>query len=209
MTSFNVECLFEIDLSDLDEPDCLEGAPSGVAGRGASSRKVFFWIGAIACAVIISGLVRTFVIEPYEVPTASMAPTIEVGDRVFGEKVSLDFAGPERGDIVTFVDPEDPSTTLVKRVIGCPGDTIELDGGRVVVNGSYSADIWGQGVSYPISGSAFDVDYPYVLGEDEYFMMGDNRGDSLDSRWFGAIKKSDMTSKIVFRFWPLSRLGCV
>ena len=112
-------------------------AGTGSAGRKGPSRlrDVVEWVAVVAVAVAVAVFVRAYVAEPFEIPTESMVDTIQVGDRVLGEKVSYLGSGPAAGDVVTFHDPEQPSTTLIKRVIATPGQTVDIRDGAVYVDG--------------------------------------------------------------------------
>lgn len=155
----------------------------------------------IAAAFGLSLLIRTFVVEPFEVPTGSMIETIEIGDRLFGEKISYLFRDPAYGDIATFIDPMDASKTLIKRVIATPGQTIDLKDGAVYIDGKKLDEPYVQGKRTDPQTQKL----PYTLKEDEYWMMGDNRTNSQDSRTFGPIKRSSFTSHAWAVFWPFDR----
>ena len=165
------------------------------------------WLGWIAAAVVIAVIVRIFVAEVYIVPTGSMLETIQLGDRLLGEKVSYRFSDPEVGDIVTFEDPNTPGSTLIKRVIAVGGQTVDLIDGVVYVDGVALDEPYTQGKpSDPLDQYAPFLDgpitYPYVVPEGCVWVMGDNRTNSLDSRYFGPVSISSITSKGVFIFWP-------
>lgn len=175
-------------------------------------RSVLEWVFIVVLAVACAMAVRAFVVEPFEVPTESMISTIQVGDRLLGEKISYLAHDPQAGDVVTFSDPENPSTTLIKRIIATPGQTIDLKDGEVYVDGTKLDEPYTQGKpTNPIERHAdflsSDITYPYTLGQDEYWMMGDNRTNSLDSRYFGPIKRQSITSRGWFIFWPLNDIG--
>lgn len=165
---------------------------------------------AALCAML---LVRVYVCEPFLIPSASMTDTLRVGDRVLGEKVSYRSSGPAAGDIVTFHDPEGGSTVLIKRVIATAGQTVDLDAdGTVVVDGQRLDEPYTDGrPSYAIARHAAtldsDISYPYTVPEGCLWVMGDNRTNSLDSRYFGAIPVSSVTSRAFFVFWPLEDVG--
>jgi signal peptidase I len=165
----------------------------------------------IAAAVIITVLLRTFVISQYEIPSGSMEPTIEIGDRLFAEKVSYYFAEPSRGDIVTFDDPIEEGRVLIKRCIAVGGQVVDLKDGKVVVDGLALDEPYVYGKpSVPLdqmTGVRFQ--YPYTVPEGSIWVMGDNRTNSLDSRYFGPISEKDITGKALFRFLPFDRFGAI
>lgn len=178
------------------------------------ARSVLEWIATFVCVFVFFMLIRTFVIEPYRVPTGSMEPTIEVGDQVLAQKVTLNLGmGVDQGDIVVFKNPDSTSDhdILVKRVIATEGQTVELIDGVVYVDGSPLDESYTQGSSYPLASQAtgVSVGYPYTVPEGCVWVMGDNRENSADSRYFGAVSEDDLIAIVVFRYWPLSRIGGV
>ena len=179
----------------------------GERGRGGWG-WFFVWL---AMAVAVGLLVKTFVATPYVVPTGSMRDTIVEGDTLLGERVSLYFGDPEAGDIVTFDSPLD-GETLIKRVIAVGGQTVDLVDGSVYVDGEKLDEPYTEGKpSYSLSdlpGSA-GIEYPYEVPEGCVWVMGDNRTDSKDSRYFGAVSVDDVTSRALFIYWPLDHIGAL
>lgn len=197
------------------------------------------WVRPILVVVIVCGSFRSAVADWNDVPTGSMKPTIVEGDRIFVNKMAyglrfpftswrmIDFSEPQRGDIVVFFSP-DKGIRMVKRVIGLPGDRLELRNNRIFINGgpaSYSAFSRAGAVGMDesaaadqrvgqetIDGQAHPVmvtrrrgsqqDYgPFTVPDDQYFLMGDNRDNSRDSRWFGPVSRDlivGRTSAVVF-----------
>lgn len=169
---------------------------------------VGFAVLALVCALGI----RFFVAEPFIIPSSSMTDTLQIGDRLIGEKLSYKNGEPQVGDIVTFTDPEDASLTLIKRVIATAGQTVSLVDGKVYVDGVELSESYTEGKpSYPLDGHssllAENISYPYTVPEGCIWVMGDNRTNSQDSRYFGAIPISSVTSKAVFVFWPPEHIG--
>ena len=166
-------------------------------------------IGSIALVVALFVLLRTFVFQAYAIPSGSMEQTIMTGDMVFSEKISYHFGDPQQGDIITFEDPEIPSRILIKRVIATEGQTVDLQNGHVVVDGEVLNESYTNGLpSYPLNTApGVIINYPYTLGEGELWVMGDNRTNSADSRYFGPIQTSAITGKAFFTYWPLTSIG--
>lgn len=163
----------------------------------------------LTCAVTIVFVVfmRTFVVDAYEIPTGSMLETIQLGDRVLGEKLSYRFRSPRAGEVVTFKDPTDPEVTLIKRVIATEGQTVDLVGGVVCVDGialdePYTLGKESEPIGRHAENLAEDISYPYVVPEGCIWVMGDNRTNSLDSRYFGPVSVDSVTSHAMFIFWP-------
>lgn len=155
------------------------------------------WILIIALAVVAAMLINRYVIIKAEVPTGSMEHTIEVGDCILGLQLAYTFTSPERGDVVIFPYPDNPETTYVKRVIGLPGETVEIKNGSVYING--------EAIAEPYLKEEMRGEYgPYVVPEDCYFMLGDNRNSSQDSRkWANTyLKEEDIMAKVLFRYSP-------
>ena len=175
-------------------------------------------------AVILAVLIKALLIQPFEIPSQSMHPTLQVGDRVMVSKVSYLFGEPGRGDVVVFSPPGRPAldrnlleaawqevreafgwydiseADLIKRVIATGGDLIEIRRNEVRVNGEL--------LDEPYLGSLTQVENLIVeVEEDHLFLMGDNRNRSSDSRVFGTVHEDNVVGKAVFRIWPFSRLG--
>jgi signal peptidase I len=149
--------------------------------------------------------IRTFVVQTFYIPSASMEPTLMVGDRILVDKVSYHLHAVHRGDIVVFATPpgEDAGPAvkdLVKRVIGLPGETISSAGGHVVINGKPLTEPW------LVKGTVTVGITPQKIPPGELFVMGDNRSDSQDSRFFGPIHQSLVVGRVVMKIWPVTAL---
>ena len=158
----------------------------------------------IVSAVAIALLLRIYVIEPRYVPTPSMAPTIQVNDRLYIEKLTPRFGRIEPGMIVTFYAPEVTGRNdyLVKRLIGIGGDVVSITNGQLFVNG--------QAVYEPYLNEPMRSDFPeFVVPEGELFLLGDNRNYSQDSRTWGNIAESDIRGQALFIYFPFSNAGSV
>ena len=145
----------------------------------------------------LSWVLRTYVFQAYEIPSGSMEETIMVGDMVFSEKVSYYFRDPEPGDIVTFQDPEIPGRVLIKRCIAVGGQTVDIndEDGLVYVDGVALSEPYTRGLpSYTL---ASDVSYPYTVPEGCFFVLGDYRTQSEDSRDFGPVPLEDVQAKVI------------
>lgn len=174
------------------------------------SRTLLSILAMIAVVVLGVILLRTFVFVPYEIPSGSMEETIKTGDMVFSEKLTYYTRAPQRGDIVTFDDPEVDNRTLIKRVIAVGGQTVDLVDGHVVVDGVTLDEPYTLGKqSNPLNRTAAGVEvaYPYTVPEGYVWVMGDNRTSSSDSRYFGAIPVSSITGRAALVYWPMSDFG--
>ena len=158
---------------------------------------------ALVAFVLVFGFVRPFVVEAYRIPTESMVPTLEVGDRVLANKFVYRFTEPERRDIVVFdsVD-EDDDQTLIKRVVGVAGDEIQVQGGVLYVNGEAQDEPYLNDAD--LSRGFYG---PTVVPEGHIFVMGDNRANSADSRIFGPLPLENLKGEAFVRFWPIDKIG--
>lgn len=155
---------------------------------------------------LVFGFVRPFVVEPMRVPSESMAPTLQPQDRVLVNKLAYDFASPERGDLVVFesVDSKN-SDDVVKRVVGLPGDEISLQNNVLSVNGEALDEPYAaKQERLQNSPDSFD---PVTVPRDHVFVLGDNRANSFDSRFFGPIPQENLLGEVSLRFWPPGQLG--
>lgn len=174
------------------------------------------YVEAIILAVVIAFFVRTFIIQAYKIPSGSMKPTLLVGDHLlvtkfnYGVKLPLlrsmliPLGKPKRGDIVVFIYPEDRSKDFIKRMVGLPGDTIEIRDKKVFINNLPWNDSYGRHVDSLIIPRAVqprDNFGPVTVPADSYFVMGDNRDESYDSRFWGFVKQQDILGKALIIYW--------
>jgi signal peptidase I len=209
------------------------GGPSSVAGSdlladvpadqpaaqppsGRGYRTLIEWVVILMAVLLCTVLLRTYVVQSFSIPSLSMYPTLQVGDRIIVNKLSYDLHGIHRGDIVVFARPplEDQEyADLVKRVIGLPGETISSEDGHIYINGKRLNEPWlpkgPDSYSGALPGDAhpqYDLPGPVKIPAGEYYVMGDNRTDSEDSRFFGPIPKSLIVGRAEFVVWPLSHI---
>jgi len=161
----------------------------------------------VTIALAIALFVRFFIAEPRFIPSPSMVPTLAVGDRLLVEKVSYRLRAPQTGDIVVFEPPPQlqeygysSSQAFIKRVIGLPGQTVQVNQGKVLIDG--------QPLDEPYILEAPDYEMPLLqIPADSLFMMGDNRNDSNDSHVWGFLPVENAIGRAAFRFWPLEKIG--
>jgi signal peptidase I len=186
----------------------------------------------VAIALGLALAIQAFVVKPYEIPSASMEPTLHIGQRILVDRLGDDFAGPKLGQVwvfhpsvsetcsdenegLTSSGRKDPQAcnvvgrrksgqTYVKRVVGLPGDRLSIRDGHVYRNGIREHDSY----TIPCDGGG-ECWFPktFTVPAGDYYMMGDNRPDSLDSRFWGPVPRSWMIGKAFFTYWPLNRLG--
>jgi len=160
-------------------------------------------VQALALAVVISVVLNLFVVQVTEVRQRSMESTLLQSDRVLVSKVDYRFGGPRPGDIVVFSPTTDVQIPYVKRVVAVAGDTVELRGGRLYVNGQPRDFVGAHGATVAQSP---EIKYPLKIQEGYFFALGDNREASSDSRSFGPQPDDRIIGKVILRFWPLDRL---
>ncbi len=199
-----------------------EERPPSNKGRGGALE---FVIILAVSFLLVFGFIRPFVVEAFYIPSESMVPTLMVGDRVLVNKFIYDFTEPERGDIAVFKSVEGPGPPkggliehlgaylrgerwdkredLIKRAVAVPGDTVRVTSGKLYVNGELQKEPY-----VNQQGARFQTPYgPSTVPPDHYFFMGDNRANSRDSRYFGAVPEENIEGEAFLRFWPLDRLG--
>lgn len=201
------------DIAVLDPVDDAESeADSEPVRRHKHRRRVVTeWLIIIVAALVVSFVMRTFVVQTFYIPSASMEPTLQIGDRIIVSKLSVNLGTINRGDIVVFRAPPaehcgEVVTDLVKRVIGLPGDYLTSKGNTIYVGTSPKNEVaivetWTH--TEPLGTAIGRVHVP----ANSYFVMGDNHADSCDSRMWGSVPKSDIIGKVFLRIWPLSRVG--
>lgn len=164
------------------------------------ARELLEWVIVIALSALLAFALDKFIIVNAKIPSASMEPTIMTGDRLIGNRLAYINSDPQRGDIVIFLYPDNEKEYFIKRVIGLPGDTIKIKAGKVFINDS----------AEPLDESAYIVatplgDFgPYKVPEGAYFMMGDNRNNSMDSRYWNHpyVFKEKILGKAWARYFP-------
>jgi signal peptidase I len=171
-------------------------------------RRVAGWGGTVALMVVLWVLIRSFLFQSFYIPSPSMAPALVPGDRVLVSKLSYRLHDVRRGDIVVFKRPPHVQAgpevkDLVKRVIGLPGDTVEARNGQLIVNGKALIE------PYVARGATTSAVSPQHIPAEHYWVMGDNRNVSEDSRFFGSISGSLIVGRVFFQVWPVSSLGFV
>jgi signal peptidase I len=195
-------------------------APAGERARASASRLFVEYAVILAVALGVAFLSQAFIVKPYRIPSPSMVPTLDPGDRVLVARFLYHLTSPARGDIVVFKYPLDTRVVFIKRLIGLPGDTVSLRDGQVYVNGvrrnePYVLKVNGRttptnpapAIASSTLSEPWSLNRPYTVPAGSYFMMGDNRLDSDDSRVWGTVPARDLIGKAFLVYWPISRIG--
>jgi signal peptidase I len=180
------------------------GSDSGAKSSNAWARTALEWGGLIIAALVIAILIKTFLFQAFYIPSDSMVPTLKQNDRVIVNKLSYKMHDVHRDDIVVFKAPpgtEKDVKDLVKRVIGLPGETVEGKNDHVFINGKLLVEPY-------LPAGTITSDFPkQTVPPNSFWVMGDNREFSRDSRYFKFIPKKDIVGRVFLRIWPLNRLG--
>ena len=203
-----------------DVPGGPPVTPAGAArvppGEPAPSRWRWWleWLAVVVVALFLALGVRAYVAQMFYIPSGSMLPTLQIGDRIVVDKLSYHLHDIHRGDVVVFRRPpreQADYSDLVKRVIGLPGDTVSSVGGRVYIDGKPLAEPWLPHPAPTTSPSPvprpFSLNHPFTVPSGQYFVMGDNRTNSEDSRYFGPISSNLVVGRMAFVAWPLDDSG--
>jgi signal peptidase I len=172
--------------------------------RAGIWRALFELLHDLAVAVLFCFFLITFVAQAFRVQGTSMLPLLEDGERIIVNKLVYRFRPIERGEVVVFWYPRDPSVSFIKRVVGLPGDMVELKAGVLYVNGkrveeSYLSPRYRDDESYP----------PVEVKRGYYYVLGDHRNSSNDSRSWGEVPERYIYGRAIFRFWPLAKTGLI
>ena len=184
-----------------------EGLPGAVKGDGvgpARASGVHSWVRDMVISVVVSAFIIIFLYQPVRVEGTSMLPVLEDQDRLFINKMAYRVGEVHRGDVVVFLYPHDHTKSYIKRVIALPGDDLRIDHGRVYVNGTAVEEKY-----VPLRFEDDRSEPEMVIPANDYFVMGDHRSISSDSRDFGPVERSLIYGKAAFVYWPMDQAGVV
>lgn len=175
-------------------PDRSEGFPL--------ARELKTWVRDLFFAAVTAILIVVFVVQPVKVEGTSMQPHLADQERIFVNKFVYHFSSISRGDIVVFWYPRDPTKSFIKRVIGLPGEEIEIQSGIVHINGRRLQESYLKPEYFDFSSFG-----PTIVAPGHFFVLGDHRGSSNDSRNWGLVPQQNVFGKAIFRYWPVSKIG--
>ncbi len=196
-------------LAALQEQSAKETNATKEDSVKSTLKEFVGWIAYLAVIVLATYLVVTYVGQRTRVSGDSMEPSLHNGDNLIVDKISYRFRDPERYDIIVFPYKYQEGVFYIKRIIGLPGETVQIIDGEVYINGELLGETYG---IEPIErGKEGFAGEPIKLGEDQYFVLGDNRNHSADSResGVGLLKKSDLVGRAWIRIWPLDNIGVI
>ena len=189
----------------------MSRVPNQVSNNNSRQERDSSWIGelgrTIGLSIILALGIRTFVAEARWIPSESMVPTLKINDKLIVDKLSYHFTNPQRGDIVVFsptdeIKKENPNLrdAFIKRIIGLPGDKVEVKGERVYINDRPLQEKYIEDAPQYQFG-------PAIVPPDSYLVLGDNRNNSYDSHYWGFVPQDHIIGRAIVRFWPPNRIG--
>ncbi len=203
-------------MKDKNRPEALTKEKAEQKPAEEPKAKVQEFIEAIIIAILIAVVIRALVVQAYKIPSRSMVPTLLIGDHllvnkfIYGIKIPVirttlvSVSNPERGDIIVFIYPNDRSKDYIKRVIGVAGDKIEIRNKNIFINDKLYKDnfgIYSDSIVYPAMVQPRDNFGPVVVPKNSLFVMGDNRDESADSRFWGFVNLQDVEGKALLIYW--------
>ena len=177
--------------------------------KHSSLRWVREVVETVVIALVLAFVILTFIVGTFWVPSGSMEQTLMVNDRIMAYKLFYDIEDVERGEIIIFKFPLDPRKDFVKRVIGLPGDRVELKNKQVYVNNTPLVE------PYVVHSDSWDAGFPrdeygpIIVPDDALFVLGDNRDNSEDSRYWGFVPAENIVGDVFLRYWPLWRIDII
>lgn len=195
--------------------------------NSAKSSGIWEWIESIIFALVIAVVIRVFIVEPYRIPSGSMRPTLIEGDIIlvnkfmYGARIPFTdirlpgLTKPKRGDVIVFIYPEDRKKNFIKRLIGFPGDNVEIKNGLIYVNDKplddpvFNQNIDGSVRFYYNKGSLAKESQKIIVPNGSLFVLGDNSRSSLDSRYWGFVPYKNLLGKAIVIYWPLKRVRII
>ncbi|MCS7201256.1 MAG: signal peptidase I [Dictyoglomus sp.] len=165
-------------------------------------KEWYDFVETILFAFVLAFLIKSFILQISYIPTGSMIPTLNDGEAVLVVRIPYYFREPVRGEVIVFKYPLDPSKEYVKRLIGLPGDTVEIKKGNVYINGKLLEENY-------VKRKSDDNYGPIKVPKDSYFVLGDNRPVSVDSRYWGFVPKKNLVGKAILLLWPPQRIQVI
>ncbi len=188
-----------------DEGEEPPPPPAPTKSKRSTTRTIVEWVAVVGGALVVALVIRAFFLAAFYIPSESMVPTLEKGDRVLVNKLSYKLHDVHRGDVVVFErppnEPDNGIKDLIKRVVALPGETVEVRDCKVLINGNALEE------PYVKQWTRTCTFAPKTIGDNEVFVMGDNRDDSQDSRFFGPISQDLIVGRAFVIVWPLTNLG--
>lgn len=166
-------------------------------------------VQTVVISFVIYMLIHLFIAQPNKVDGNSMYPTMHTGERILTSKLAYRMGEPKRGDIIIFTPPDEQKGDYVKRIIGLPGETISISQNQVYINNTLLSEAYLPAGTKTVDKRFLREATPFLIPDDHYMVMGDNRGFSSDSREWGPIKRKAIIGRAWIQYWPLNEIGIV
>ncbi|MDD5431801.1 MAG: signal peptidase I [Candidatus Omnitrophica bacterium] len=188
---------------------------------GKKKSAIYEWIESIVIAFLLAMVIRTFVVQAFKIPTGSMRMTLLEGDLIlvnkfiYGAKIPFSnsrlpaVSEIKRGDVVVFIYPEDPKKDFIKRLVGLPGEIVEVKNGTIYINDKPLTDSKFNKIYYYNRGDFAKEGQKITVPEDSYFVLGDNSSSSKDSRYWGFVPRKNVLGKAMLIYWPPQRIRII
>ena len=196
-----------MDNNDLYAPR-FEYQPEQSSGPSLKTHIIDF-VQSVVVIGSIFALIYLFVAQPHKVSGNSMIPTFINGDYILTDKMTYRLSSPKRGEIIVLKNPKDESQDFIKRIIALPGETVMISGGQVLINGQIMIEPYLKNDLLPYAGNFLREDEEIKVPVNKYFVFGDNRNASSDSREWGPITKVEIIGRVFFRYFPLESFGLI
>ena len=170
---------------------------------------IYEYVESIVIAIALALVIRTFIMGVFKIPTGSMRPTLIEGDHIFVNKFIYHFVPPKRGELVVFKSTEEKKKYLIKRLIGFPGETVEIKEGRLYIDGELLGNGYFPQVYYYNRGDYGAENQKIGVSENSFYVLGDNSAGSRDSRYWGFVPKKNLVGKAFLIYWPLNRIRVI
>jgi len=196
------------------------GAPNSADGKKIKS-TIREWVESILIAFVLAMIIRTFLVQAFKIPTGSMRMTLIEGDAIlvnkfiYGAKIPFTdirlpaVTEPHRGDVIVFIFPQDTKKDFIKRIVGLPGETVEIRNGTIYVNDKPVVDQKLSPQYYYNRGDYGDLGKKIHVPNDQFFVLGDNSASSQDSRYWGFVPRSNLLGKAMVIYWPPNRIRLI
>lgn len=191
------------DEDSIEGPEYADDSAAAPEQPGGIGRWLVETAFLVAVAFVLAQGIKAFVVQPFVIPTGSMIPTIAIGDRILAEKISYRLREPEIGEVVVFKDPTGQHDQLIKRIIAMEGQTVDIRGGEVYIDGVRTREEYTHGKPTEIG----TIPMPIKIPEGSVWLMGDNRPNSGDARFFGPQPLETIEGRALFTYWPPSSWG--
>jgi len=166
-------------------------------------------IETVVIALAVFVMIYLFLFQPHQVRGSSMYPNFQDGEYILTDKISYRLKEPQRGDVIIFRAPRNQEYDYIKRIIGLPGDTVKIENNQMYINNQHLTEAYLPSFFSTHSGAFLHPGVGVVIPEDEFFVLGDNRSHSSDSREWGFVPRENIVGKALLRYWPTDRVGTV